>query len=93
MKNTKERNSAITLIALIITIILLLLLSGITISQFSGNGILSKAKLAKIHSRESEAEEKVNLEIMRIQIEKEDSITLEDIEDNDGLPYLVNNYE
>lgn len=47
MKNTKERVEGITLIALIITIILLLILAGITISQLTSNGIFEKTKIEK----------------------------------------------
>lgn len=46
MKRTKE--NGITLIALIITIIVLLILAGVSIAMLTGNnGILSQAKLAK----------------------------------------------
>lgn len=79
MRETKEKAKGITLIALVITIILLLLLAGITITQLAGSGLFEKAKLAKIYSREAEAEEKVNLEIMRIQVEKEGQATIEDV--------------
>jgi len=47
MKNTSLREKGITLIALIVTIIVLLLLAGITISMVTGNnGIFGKAKFA-----------------------------------------------
>ena len=45
MQNTKER--AITLIALVITIIILLILAGVSISALGDNGLFAKAKLAK----------------------------------------------
>lgn len=79
MKVTKERAKGITLISLVITIIILLILAGITIVQLTGSGLFEKAKLAKVYSREAEAEEKVNLEIIRVQIEKEGTATLNDI--------------
>ncbi len=45
--NLKERNG-ITLIALVITIIVLLILAGVVITTLTGdNGILGKAKTAK----------------------------------------------
>lgn len=48
----KIENKGITLIALVITIIILLLLAGITIATLTGeNGILSKANIAKESSR------------------------------------------
>ena len=54
--NKKIRgNNAITLIALVITIIVLLILAGITVAQLSGNNLFENAKLAKEkykHARE-----------------------------------------
>ena len=50
MKKTKEtrENQGITLIALVITIIVLLILAGVSIAMLTGNnGILTQAKLAK----------------------------------------------
>ncbi len=50
MKKTKEtkKNQGITLIALVITIIVLLILAGVSIAMLTGNnGILTQAKLAK----------------------------------------------
>ena len=42
-----KKNEGITLIALVITIILLLILAGVTIGQLAGNGLFDKVKLAK----------------------------------------------
>ena len=43
-----EKNKGITLIALVITIIVLLILAGVTIATLTGdNGILTKASQAK----------------------------------------------
>lgn len=42
-----SKNKGITLVALVITIILLLILAGITINQLSQNGLFKKSKLAK----------------------------------------------
>ena len=42
-----KQNKGITLVALVITIILLLILVGITIGQLTGNGLFEKAKQAK----------------------------------------------
>ena len=54
----------ITLIALIITIIIMLILSGVTIALLTGdNGILSKANLAKQRTELANAEEKLKLAI------------------------------
>lgn len=48
-----KRNKGITLIALIITIIVLLILAGISIATLTGdNGILEKAQIAKKKNEE-----------------------------------------
>ena len=63
MKNvTKENNRGITLIALIITIIVLLILAGITVAQLSNNGLFESAKLAKEKWKKSEDNENSILE-------------------------------
>ena len=57
MKKIKS-NSAITLIALIITIIVLLILAGVTLSMVMGeNGIFGKANSAKEKTQKTTAEE------------------------------------
>ena len=52
-----SKNKGITLVALVITIILLLILVGITISQLVGSGLLEKAKQAKDKSENAAKEE------------------------------------
>ena len=59
-KNTR-RNSGITLIALVITIVILLILAGISIAQLTGNGLFDKVKLAKEKSDEAQAKENETL--------------------------------
>ena len=60
---TKENVKGITLIALVITVIVLLMLSGITISMLTGdNGIITKAKEAKEKTKQAEQEETYALE-------------------------------
>ncbi len=55
----------ITLIALAITIIILLILAGITILTLTGeNGLLNKAKTAGERNKYVTAEEKVKLAVM-----------------------------
>ena len=62
--NLKERKG-ITLIALVITIIVLLILAGISIATLTGqNGILTQAQNAKTTTENKSAEEKVKLAIM-----------------------------
>ena len=61
-KKLKEENRGITLIALIITIIVLLILAGISITMLSGdNTILSNATRAAKDSEVAGVEEKANL--------------------------------
>ena len=59
MKNAKlGKNDGITLIALVITIIVLLILAGVAIAMLSGeNGILKKAAEAKTKTEEGQKEE------------------------------------
>lgn len=60
-----KQSKGITLIALIITIIVLLILAGVTISMLTGeNGILNQATHAKDTTDKSEFEEQVKLAIM-----------------------------
>ncbi len=66
MKKTEElkgtKNKGITLIALVITIIVLLILAGVTIASITGeNGILSKAIEAETNTELAEIEEVANL--------------------------------
>ena len=61
----KNNNQGITLIALIITIIVLLILAGISIASLTGqNGILSKADIAKTETTKARAEEQVRLAVL-----------------------------
>ena len=69
MKNLKE-NKAITLIALVITIIVLLLLAGISISMLSGqDGIINKAAQAKQLNKEKEQEDMLNMDLLQSEID------------------------
>ena len=62
--NMKKRNKGITLIALVITIIVLLILAGVTIATLTGeNGILTRAGEAKEKTGQASAEEQVQLAV------------------------------
>jgi hypothetical protein len=62
-KGKKEKG--ITLIALVITIIVLLILAGVTIATLTGdNGILGKAKTAKTTNDEEKAKEQIKIAVM-----------------------------
>ena len=69
--NTKKKNArGITLIALVITIIVLLILAGVTINALSGeNGILKRATQAKSKTGRSNALEQINLAIITARTE------------------------
>ena len=70
MKSLKE-NKGITLLALIVTIIVLLILSGISIAMLVGdNGIYDNAKTAQRATRAGEVKERVALEVSNNQILK-----------------------
>ena len=62
--NLKERKG-ITLIALVITIIVLLILAGVSIAMLTGaNGILTQANNAKDETEQANAKEKVELAVI-----------------------------
>ncbi len=69
--NLKERKG-ITLIALVITIIVLLILAGVSIAMLTGqNGILTQAQNAKTTNENKSAEEKLKLAIMAARSQSE----------------------
>ena len=80
MKKQKNKKQAgITLIALVVTIILLLILAGITISSLTDSGLFSKTSSAKVIARKATAEETVNLKLTEIQITYLGTATLENV--------------
>ena len=67
-----RNNKGITLIALVITIIVLLILAGVSIAMLTGNnGILTQAGNAQTASLKAEAEEAVKMAINEIITNKE----------------------
>ena len=71
MKRSKQKG--ITLIALVITIIVLLILAGVSIATLTGqNGILTQANNAKENSEISEEKEAVSLAYTGVIAEKKD---------------------
>lgn len=59
-----ERNKGVTLIALIITIIVLLILAGVSISILTGdNGVLTKATTVELEYSKAEIEEAFGLQV------------------------------
>ena len=63
------RNKGITLIALVVTIIVILILSGISLSILTGNnGILSKTQEAKEKTAEAQNIEIISMALILIQM-------------------------
>ena len=73
------RDRGITLIALIITIIILLILAGVAISSIGKNGLLSRANQSNEKQIKAEMKEQLILAINELQIEKEGNIKLDNI--------------
>ena len=66
-----QEQNGITLIALVITIIVLLILAAVSIAMLTGeNGILNKASTASEKNKEEEAKEKVGLILQEYAIQK-----------------------
>ena len=62
MKETKIKEQGITLIALVVTIVVLLILAGVSIAMLTGeNGIVTQAQRAKEDSRGGEVKERVEM--------------------------------
>ena len=59
-----KEQKGITLIALVITIIVLLILAGVSIAMLTGqNGILTKATTSKTETAKAEVMERINMEL------------------------------
>jgi competence protein ComGC len=74
MKKLKNKKG-ITLIALVITIVVLLILAGVTIAMLTGdNGILTKAQSAKTQNDKASVKEKIELAVQASRINTDVSI-------------------
>ena len=81
-RKNKKLEKGITLIALIITIIILLILAGVTITMITGdNGILKQATNARETNTKAELEEQVKLAVMASKVNDTASINIEILED------------
>ncbi len=88
-----KKEKGITLIALIITIVILLILAGITIATLSGeNGLLAKVKKAKEAEIKAEMKEELTLALHDLQIEKRAEATLDDVT-QDWINEQIKKYE
>lgn len=82
-----KRQNGITLIALVITIIVLMILAGVAINITLGeNGIFNKSQLAALKYKERAAEEKLEFMITELRIDKGGSATLSDLIDEFSKP-------
>ena len=71
-RNQKKKQSGITLIALVITVIVLLILAGVTISALSGqNGILQNALKAKEETEKAERKEQEEIQKLEMEMASE----------------------
>ena len=82
MKKTKEMQKGITLVALVITIIILLILAGISIMSLTNTGLFGKAQDAKKKSAEAEENQKSILDEYETELNK--YISLVDMFDETG---------
>ena len=90
-----SKNRGITLIALVVTVIILLILAGISIASLTGKGIFEKAKLAKEKQENAQVEEDETLGSYENNIEtylnnNRDKITLTQEQYNDLLITTIN---
>ena len=75
----RKKNNGITLIALVITIIVLLILAGVTIATLTGeNGILTRASDASEETKKASVEEQVKLAVAA-SIGEDGKINLDDL--------------
>ena len=88
-----KKDYGITLIALVITIIVLLILAGVSISLLSGdNGILQKAKIAKENTDSAQIKERIQLAYYSALTGGQGSYTKESLEDELKKEFGENNY-
>ena len=82
MRKVLKNRKGITLIALIITIIILLILAGVTITMITGdNGILKQATNARETNSKAEFEEQVKLAVISSRVNDTASIDLKTLDE------------
>ena len=79
MRANFKKNRGITLIALVVTIIVIIILAGVSIMALTKSGIIGKAKDAADKTEQSTAEEEVQLSWLELYMENSDfdSLTLQ----------------
>jgi len=66
----KKDEKGITLIALVITVIILLILAGVSIATFRGqNGIISQSETARVTAQIQEIQEIVKIELSKLEVQ------------------------
>lgn len=92
MENKLRGRKGITLIALVITIIVLLILAGVSIATLTGeNGVLTKTTKAKEATNKEEAKEQLGLILTDLQMDKYSKG--EQLELNEELATIIAEYE
>lgn len=85
--NKIKSTKGITLISLVVTIIILLILAGVTIATLMGdNGLINKAKDAKIKTEIASIKEEIQTDILGKQAENNGNIS------DDSLKEILENY-
>ena len=93
MKTKEKSSKGITLVALVITIIILLILSGIAIASLGGeNGIFAKVKQAKKTHIESEMKEQLTMGLQELQVAKQGNATLDDVTQDWANEAILSDY-
>ncbi|MBR3134374.1 MAG: leucine-rich repeat domain-containing protein [Clostridia bacterium] len=77
----EKRNSGITLVSLVVTIIVLLILAGISIRLASNNGIIGKSKTAKEIADKTDVIEVAQLDIMKVRVKNGGSLSEQELID------------
>ena len=90
----KNKQKGITLIALVITIVILIILAGVAINlSFGENGLFNRAKYAKQEYEIAQEKEKLDTKIAEVQIEKEGKATINDVvealKNETGVTYYI----
>ena len=82
VKTKQKTNKGITLIALVITIIVLLILAAVSIATLTGdNGILTKAQTAQKLTKQETAKEKIQVEVLG-SLDNSGNIDLNELNEN-----------
>ena len=78
--NKRKNIRGITIISLVVTIIVLIIIAGVSIGAISqNNGLLKNSLIAKEETKKAQALEELRLKIINVQAEKEGNATLLDI--------------